>query len=380
MNTQIEVVLTLASPLYVAYPENQDKLPGGKVISRTAKVGYYNTERLTYVPIYMANGFRGGLRRKAAARLMDHFKANEGTVSGDFYIGLTCGASSGSPDKSALSIEEIVRARSNVYMGLFGGGARLHQSMYRVSDMVPVIEATLRAHAVPQRYAELMCRKGSRTQGGAAEPVQPWELLSTRTPIRVDDLSRVSRPDEVLSYITDPIASVTAHHAALAQNKSDLAQAEEEGVKETRASVANMMSLETVNPGVPCYFRIDLDNDVSHAQLGLLLLCLQDLFTENAFGGWTRCGFGKVRVDQIRLQHEDRVTVWDQLYDDEGCFHLPEAAAPFVTAAGEGIASLKIADMTTFFEDFSAGTKEKEKTKAREKKAAKAAAAAEAKA
>jgi CRISPR type IV-associated protein Csf2 len=361
----IDVVLSLTSPLYVAFPDNQDK----ENISRTTKTPFMVDGRVQYVPIYPANGFRGGLRRKAAYRLGNHFKANEGPIPGDLYLGLSCGASSGSPDQTALSVEEILRARENVYMGLFGGGARLHQSMYRVSDLLPIIDTTIRAGAVPEFCREKIQAKASRESAVGPEYAGPWELLGSRTSIRVDDLYRVMNPAEIANTVADPIQSVARYQAAVLANKKGRKDDDE-----AKSDVANMMGIETIAAGVPFHFRIDLDVAADDAKLGLLLLCLSDLFSENAFGGWVRCGFGKVRVESMHVQFDDALMKWDQFYDDNGSFELPTEATPFVQAANAAIGNLKIADMAEFFEDFSAGAKAKQKADAKAKKEAKASA------
>lgn len=359
----INVVLSLTSPLHVAYPDNQDTTKDGGKISRTTKVKVYADGDMHYVPIYPANGFRGALRRKGMRRLVKQFNANEGAVPGDLVLGLSCGASSGSPDQTALSIEEILRARANVYMGLFGGGARLHRSAYRVSDMIPIIEMTTRLGMVPHYCKQLLREKTN----GSSPYVKGYELTGERTAIRVDDLFRVSDPSFILSHVANPTATVGAHQEGVIANR--------EGRKtgdEGKSDVSNMMTFETVAPGTPFHFAIDLDHAVTNAQIGLLLLGLSDIFQENSFGGWIRCGFGKVRVEQIRLALDDDEFVWDagQLQDDSGRFDLPPEAAPFVEAANEEIGSLRMADMAAFFEDFSAEAKAKKKQDVKAKKAA----------
>lgn len=356
----IQIQLNLTTPLYVAYPDNVDKTAN---VSRTTKLRLMNSGRLYDLPIYPANGFRGSLRRAAAARIVEALSAKEGPVPGDLYLGLTCGASSASPDQTPKTVEEIIRARENVYMGLFGGGARLLSSMYRVSDMQPILQATIETGAVPDYLTELVLPKFQK----AGEPVRhagPWEVLSERTSIRVDDLYRVMRPEEIKGHVKNPIETVAAHQDGVLANK--------EGRKaegDTKTDVSNMMGIETVAPGVPFYFCIDLDKDVTPGQLGMLLLSLQSLFQENAFGGWTRCGFGKVRVNQIKLAYDDQETVWSDFYATDQ-FEMPSGLDSYIIQAIEEIGNLTTAEMASFFEDFSAGKKADAKAKAKAKKAA----------
>lgn len=358
----INVILTLASPLYVAYPDNVDKTAN---VSRTTKAPLHSRGRMSQVPIYPANGFRGGLRRKAADLLAAHFKANEGPITGDFYLGLTCGASDASPDKTPLSIEEIIRARSNVYMGVFGGGSRIHESMYRVSDMVPVLNLTVEAGWVPQSYADLVSAKPKNDTTDAPSFLGPWEITGERTSIRVDDLFRVTNPSAIMANVKDALKTVADHQAGVQANRDG----RKNDTDEKKSDVANMMGLETIAAGVPFHFCLDLDKDISEAQLGLLLMGLADLFRENAFGGWTRCGFGKVRVQGIDVAYNGDTFSWENFYERNGEFSLPEQAKVFTCKTEEEIAALKVSDVAPFFTDFSAGAKAAKKAETKAKKA-----------
>lgn len=360
---KIDIVLSLASPLYVAYPDNVDKKNN---VSRTVKQPMMANGRVVMVPYYPANGFRGGLRRKAARFLMNHFVANEGPVSGDLFLGLSCGASSGSPDQTPLSVEEILRARQNVYMGLFGGGARLHQSMYRVSDMLPIIADTVQVGAVPSYCGSQIMAKPAKDGQSGVEYLKPWELTGSRTSIRVDDLYRVMDPTGILGQVKDPATTVSAHQSAVMANRKGRKEGDE-----GKSDVAFMMGIETIAAGVPFHFSIDLDSAVTEAMMGMMLLALESLFHENAFGGWTRCGFGKVRVEHMSVSFDGDDMKWGNLYGEDGRFALPREAMQFVEAAKEAIATLKISDVASFFEDFSAEAKAKKKSEAKAKKAAK---------
>ena len=151
-NHTIDLNITLTAPLHLAYPDNSVALnpeKPKKKTSLTVKKPVLIGGDLTQVPFFPANGTRGGLRRKAAARVMKYLTA-QARVPSSLYLGLTCGAATGSPDSTALSVEELLRARQNVYMGMFGGGARLLSSAYKVSDLNPVLDLTVKAGMVPE--------------------------------------------------------------------------------------------------------------------------------------------------------------------------------------------------------------------------------------
>lgn len=352
----IDVVVTLASPLYEAYPGNYDKSKG---LSYTMKKPVFANGKSALVPYYAANGFRGGLRRMIASRIADHLATTEGAISGDLYNGLRCGASHASPDQTALSIEEILRARKNVYMGLFGGGARIHDSMYQVSDMNPILDITCKAGMVPAWCAEGWVKE--RKRDDAMGYAEPWEIVGERHFVRKDDLYNVAKAAEVVRTVSEPVATVSAHQASVGLNKGERKEA-----GATKEDVANLQAFETIAEGTPMHFRITLDKDVTDAQVGAMLLALSDLFNENQFGGWIRAGMGKLRVQQMKMtlaaRGGDESYAWDELNVEEG-FSLPLDTSPFVTAALNEIAAITTKDIAGYFTDFSADKKSAAKAK-----------------
>ncbi len=358
----IEVAASLTAPMHVAYPDNYVKGEGGglsKTITQTITVG---GKRMS-LPYYPANGFRGGLRRVIADMICDSIAATEGAISGELYNGLHCGASSGSPDQTAKSIEEIIRARSHVYMGLFGGGARTHESMYAASDMLPILDATIGAGMVPARY-----RDGYVSQivgkDGVERYTEPYALIDERHFVRVDDLYRVTDPSGIAKTVADPIGTVTRHQEAVGINKAER-QGEGEAKKE---DVANIQSIQTIAAGTPMYFRIDMKSDATEAQAGALLLGIAGLLTQNNFGCMGRWGFGRVKPIDISMNFGGELT--GGLFENNAEFSMPANMARYVDQAREEIAAIRVADIAAFFEDFSAGKKAA-------KKAAKAAKAAQ---
>lgn len=383
--TIIDINLTLTSPLHVAFPDNQEERNGRKICHTTKKpivdVGIEASNRATMVPYFPANGLRGGLRRKAAARVMERLCQGESRVTALLYLGLTCGASSGSPDQTALSIEELLRARRNVYMGLFGGGARLIQSAYRVSDINPVIDLTVKTGVVPAACADRVVARPAKEEGGRQSYLAAWELTPNLNNsqsygllnlIRVDDVYRVMRDDEIARFVMNPTESVAAHQATVGMNVD-----ERKAGAASKEDVANMMVFETVAAGTPMHFRVTLAPAASEAQAGLLLLSLADLIQENSMGGFGRIDCGRFRVDTINIQLGDnlggeKVSVADCREGSE--FRLPESAVitRLTDAANVGLQELSIEEMQGYFTDFSAGAKEAKKA---EKKAKSAAAA-----
>lgn len=336
----IEVLLNLASPMHVAYPKNGNG-EGINKYSETAKTAIAHKDGIDRVPYYPGNGLRGGLRRCAMRRIVKHLHETEGPIGDSLYLGLACGASNGGLETGKTSIEEVLRARKQVYMGTFGGGMRMHRSAFRVSDMVPVIPLTLDTGLVPQAYKDAQ-------QG--VQPGFPWKLLGKRTIHRVDDLIRLSEADFIVHNVDNALEAVTQHQATVITNgkdrKGNKDSDEDENVKKT--DVANIMTHEYVAAGVPFFFRLDIDESSTEAQLGMILLCLRDLLLENNFGGMSRFGFGRVQVQQIILRNGE----------GEGKpINILDANLPELKPALEAIAMMKTNDVKSFFEKLP--TKEK---------------------
>lgn len=371
MNTNsniIDVTLSLASPMYIAYPDNKDK----NNVCLTVKKPVIDGGRPIYVPYYPSNGLRGALRRKAASRVAGRLCAGDARIPEHLYIGLNCGASSGSPDETPLSIEEILRAKRNVYMGLFGGAARMLQSAYRVSDINPIIDLTVRGGVVPRWCADKVVPLAPKESGGPNTYLSAWEVTNGIIHMfRVDDLYRVKRADEISRFVANPVESVAAHQDAVMHNKN----ARKEGTAK-KEDVANMFAIETIATGTPMHFHIMLDPDVTEAQMGLMLYSLSDLLRENSFGGHCRQDLGRVRVDSIKIMLGDALGGEEVSGVDLGQgaeFRLPssETITRLLAAADENIAALTMDEMLGYFTDFSAPAKEARKVKAAARKAAK---------
>ena len=368
MNTNsIEVVLSLTSPLHLAYPGNYSK-----GLSRTITQPVTIEGETRHVPYYPANGFRGGLRRIVADLICDCIKEVEGPVSGELYNGLHCGASSGSPDKNAKSIEEIVRARQHVYMGLFGGGARTHESMYAVSDMLPILDATTRTGMVPPRLRDAYVSQKS-SKDGADYYLQPGAIIGERHFVRVDDLYRVSDVEGIVRNVENPMETVLQHQEKVGINKADRQNPEGGDDKAVKEDVANLQAIQAIAAGTPMYFAIDFKSDITEEQIGAILLGLSGLLRENNFGCMGRWGFGRVKCLDITLRRG--AESFGKSFGIDEDFALPADLQSYADKAKEVISAIRIADIEEFFKDSSAEKKAAEKKSKADKKAVKAAGA-----
>lgn len=379
MKTTIEVAVSLTAPLHVAYP-------GGAAngMQRTTRERVLADKIIYALPIYPANGFRGGLRRAIANLVIDNITAVDGPMSADVYRGLLCGAASGSLDLTPRSIEEVVRCRKHVYMGLFGGGARMQESLYAVGDMVPVCDISIMTGRVPGYMAPMAIQVRATEEKDAAtsDGDKKTETKRYRAPfqdsrhfVRVDDMYRVIDPDRIAANVADPLASVKAYQDEVSANAA--ARKAEKGAedigddeKTTKKDSAQLQEVEVVPTGTPMFFRIDMKDGVTDAQLGAILLGLDALLQGN-FGGYARWNFGTVALKSVRLTMGDESVEIDASALPSGRLVDAEKLSAYIGAARTEIAAVRLADVAEFFKDLSAADKEKKQKKAIEKKEAK---------
>lgn len=352
----IEGVFRLRSPLHCASPD--DSLATKPVETPTVQMRLITSQGTSQVPYFPGNDLRGRLRRKAAKIVLDHI-CSTSQVSPALYTGLCAGASSGQPDTSALSIEEALRAGRNVYMGLFGGGARLLRSRYSCQDLIPILRETVDVGMVPEQFIEadgqnfLPTRK--TTEGD--RPIEGWNLVQSRQVLRVDDAMRVLRPEEMQKYIGDMVNAVGAIQeqtlAKRAARKGEKALAEAGQLKATevqkKTDVGNMTSFQVIAAGTPMYFRLDFFDEVSDAQVGLMLLALQGMITEQRLGGWCRAGMGQFAVDLTLARNGERLSVFSEQAASSTA-SLSAGVSAYVDAARSEIAELSVASLLPFFE------------------------------
>ena len=300
----IDGVIRLISPLNSAQPAfgKKGKKENG---TETVKQPVFFNGRTIMVPYFPANDFRGRLRRKAALHVFESLCHNGRTIPLELYSGLTCGASSASPE-SDVTVREVLDGRSNVYLGIFGGGTRLLRSAISVHDIVPVTQETLSvgmvpAHAVPETLSNLTDDPGDKDKE-EGENGNKFRATWQRRIFRINDATLMVRPDEVMKYITDPEKSVTDAILKDLKNSQERSESKDAGEEvEKKTGLRNMVDVESIRAGTHLYFRISLAPHTTEAQIGLLLMSLRDLFREQALGGFSRMGFGRYTVESAVL-------------------------------------------------------------------------------
>lgn len=350
---KIEGILRLTSPLHCAAVTSEKSNADGNV-TRTQTQPMVTVKGLTRVPFFPGNDLRGRLRRKAASLIMASMKARGHKVSVDLYAGMNSGSISAQPDKAALTLEEVLRAQSNAYMGLFGGGSRILRSRFRVNDLMPVLKDLVDARIIPEAYASL-APVGSTGEEQVGH-VAGWQIRSERTSLRIDDVTRVMNGVEMAAIIDDAVNAVADKQsnvlAGREERKTSKAAAKVGDIKKseiaTKQDTGNMFSLEYIAAGMPMYFLLDMQDDVTDGHVGLMLLALRDLIREQALGGWVRIGFGRFNPDLQLTRNGQTLAIFEDT-DNPGAIQLQSKVQPFIDAAEKAINAMTPEALMEFF-------------------------------
>jgi CRISPR type IV-associated protein Csf2 len=377
ISNRIEGSLRLISPLHCATADKSFDPSETDSVTKTHKFKLTTATGIQTIPYFPGNDARGRLRREAATLVLDHLTANA-KVSAELYQGLTGGTVTTKPEAD-LSIEEALRARDNIYMGLFGGGTRLLRSRYTVNDLIPIVQDTIDGGCVPASFGEAGVPKG-RIGDGLVGPLTGYHLLEARTSFKLDDLAQALRPDELEKYLFDAVNTVGKIQeqslADSAQRKSDKAAAKAGEIDASdvtkKKTLWNMFAVESIARGTSMYFLTDLANDVSDAQVGLLLLALQSLVRKQNLGGWIRCGYGRYSADLTLTRNGQKYQIFVAGKNADDATLTDEVQKAFGKPALDAISALTAESMIEFF---TAKAKVKEKKPAKATKKDKGAAA-----
>jgi CRISPR type IV-associated protein Csf2 len=352
VSNKIEGIVRLISPLHCATVDNSEGVAGQNK-TFTHKQTVLTKTGSQRIPYYTGNGFRGGLRRKAAKLVLDHITST-GKVKVELYAGLMGGSITASPE-SDVTLEEGLRALENVYMGLFGGGTRMLRSRYCVNDLIPIIQDTIDAGIVPASFGEEWVPQGS--VNGIAGPLTGYHLCEARTSFRLDDVASAIRPEELDKYIEDSVNAVAAKQSAQllenVQRKSDKAAAVAGEIAKSDVTKKrggnNMFAVESIVRGTPMHFLVDFKDDVSDAHVGLMLLSLQALVREQALGGWIRAGFGRYSANLTLTRNGQKYAIFCAGKNAADATLTDEVQTAFCEPALAALAELTAESMMEFF-------------------------------
>lgn len=284
-------------------------------------------QRMESVPVINANLLRGRLRRNIATRIFDSMRERGLGISVDLIHLLTTLASSGSPN-SAKTLHNAMLAKdpvkeftgkglkpekddfssndtrteylkamtSDPFVALFGGGPNLWRSRLVTPDFMPNITALQKPYLINSTFAE----KFERPPMDIENPFVLYEYLGT---VRGDDVyanaGRLSNnSNELETWIK--IESVGG-------KKADANEEDSVG----KSNLRNMMTLETVRPGLSFIGQIivkneDVSEDTFNVMSGLIQLAVNDLHEEQ-IGGVVRNGWGKVAVSIADGEDQEQI-------------------------------------------------------------------------
>lgn len=343
MKKTLHIVATTTSPMHTAFPGGAVKAPNGELIQKTnvKAVSGQNTA------CHPSNGFRGALRRKAADRIMAVLSSRGEKLSAEVYNGLRGGASSAQPDTASNSIEEMVRAGEHAYMGLFGGGSRVLPSKYSVQDLDIICQHNVAAGVVsaPMDMIEEVLGEQTLTVEGEVVDKKPYHYLERAFFTHVDDVKRGVSAEYIENVIEGGFETLQEYADGV--KASSEKRKEDSSAKKT--DVGNVVSIERIKTGTPVAMRFDFDEDTTDAQIGLLLLGLQDMFDTNRIGGYGRNGYGRLRVDAVCFNSDgESIKQSEGLYDGEA-FRFGEDFAVYEEAALEALQDIDKDELVGFF-------------------------------
>lgn len=318
------------------------------VTTRTGQV------RVGNVP---SNSLRGPIRRDASDLILENLAARGLKYPIELYGGLRRGAAKANPS-GALSVGECIRARTNLFMGLFGGGARMFASGYRVSDLVTTTKAAVEVGMVPQSAIDsgdaFFPKKASQADSD-------YSCFSTVKFFKRDDLSLVAGEPALLENVTDYPKAFSDYQDATAENsqarkamKADIkAGIETETVKKT--DMAGIFEFEILAAGTPMYLHMDLDDTLSDAQIGFMALTLLRFANRQRIGGMGRFGFGRFNANLNMVRNGESFPLLQS--NGEGLHSLSAPAQMYADLAQLALSKLTVEELMTFYDDIPAPNK-----------------------
>ena len=312
----IHGVLTTTSPLHTSAGTKGLRLQrDGRVSSKdsdgipvlstvtmplTVRGRYYGD-----VPIFPSSGLIGAQRRHASRRVRAALAGDGKRLPVPIYYALQNGHAPGPQLGGVASLKDYEAVRADLFFGLFGGGSMRNAARFIQCDLVPVIEQTIDAGLVPQKFADL---SPSSDRG-----IEPWQLVDYRVMRKIDDIGRGRDSGESVDLLEDDIK---------------------------RESAA---AYQVITPGTSLYYRAQLDEATTPEQRGLFLMALRDLCETQQLGGRTHLGWGGVTAQRFRYVHgQVRHDLFELVPDDEGLPQLrcTDAFAKLCEPAEQALAAM----------------------------------------
>lgn len=243
------------------------------------------------VPIFPSSGVIGALRRHASRRVRAAITSDGKRTSSSVYYAFQNGHAPAGQLGGVATLKEFEASRADLFFGLFGGGSMRNAAAYILCDLVPVIDQTIDAGLVPQKFADL-----SPT---AIRGIEPWHLVDYRVMRKIDDIGRGR------------------------DSGTDVDLLEDDQRREAAAAY------QIITTGTPLYFRAQLNDACTPEQRGLFLLALRDMLETQQLGGRVHLGWGGVSAQRFRYVEGPKVRhdLFEQVCDDEGIVQLQPSPA-----------------------------------------------------
>ncbi len=278
---KIKINFLTLSPLLVITPASASKLSTDKRIvygdgadgfplTETCKLAQFIDGKRIFVPVVPCNTLRGALRRCAARLIEDSLLARGQTLTMAAVQGLEAGAVHGHPDGGDPTISQYQAESSDPYMGLFGGGPRMHSSRFALGDAIALTREMHDLEMLPSARECIDYRFIRRSDNALGIGVE--QLL--------DDVSGAAEAWQTIFKMS-------------ASAKSE-AKASDEGMLR---GLNALTAMEFIIPGITLAAQGSFPPTATPAQVGLWLLSVMELCRKNQIGAAGRYNFGRFAAD-----------------------------------------------------------------------------------
>jgi len=349
---QIIGTITTTTPVFQTAPDSQK---GG--LSATIKTRVWDDgKKIRTIPYVTAGSLRGLIRRAAAKRVLDTLNRD---VPRELFQILNGGSKGRGSIGEQASMEVLSKGSRQAFAGLFGGGPYMFHSSYSVDHLIPLVEWCSRRFHWSLRDRSMIPAANlsyeERDEEGRVVGMRDVSLTTTVTMAPRDDLLAGKGEGYITNYfesLSEYLKSIGEGRANKAAEKKAKADAKERGEKFVASKgalskdVANLVQIEAMLPGTPLQFWARLKPQATPAQVGLLLLAIQDWANANQLGGGTARGFGRFEAD-LALWEDDREIVPNlfRASDHVTSYLLNDALGEYVSAAERELAAMTLDDL-----------------------------------
>lgn len=330
----------------------------------TIKTRFFSEDKSSHlVPFVTANSIRGILRRMAAKIVLDNLGQ---PVSRSMFSVLTAGKGSRTEIGMQAPVHVMSAAATQVFAGLFGGGAYMHPSRYQMGPLFPVVEWCKRSiHPALRDNGDMipLDKLRWRQEDGMYRDIS----LTTKIILTSkDDVMAGKGAEYIENYqasLGNWIAAVQDGRAAKAEQNAAKDAAKKRGEKADvekgakSVDISGFNIVEAILPGTPLQFWMRL-NRTTDAQIGLMLMAVRDWANANVIGGASARGFGRFEAS-LALYDGERLIAPSlfNLSDHATAYTLSKDVEPFVKAAESALQSMTMDDLDLVYPSGDAASK-----------------------